>query len=198
MSGQLVVLSGGLDSTVCMALADREPDSPPLALTFDYGQRHRNELDHAAGVAYAINGVALVVQGRLAEADSLLQQAERTRLAWLAIWVPPLPGLTGQAVFGYHMVVQRQPPPPLPPWPEALITVSVVYAIASVVLLVRTHGRLTDVNELGSDLAAADRLPASTTRTKIAMAESRSNFHPSVFRNRYYWFWLIPPHFRRV
>ncbi|MDQ1436943.1 MAG: 7-cyano-7-deazaguanine synthase [Acidimicrobiaceae bacterium] len=43
----LVVLSGGLDSTVCMAVA--EP--PIVALTFDYGQRHRSEIDHAAGVA---------------------------------------------------------------------------------------------------------------------------------------------------
>jgi hypothetical protein len=71
----------------------------------------------------------------------------RTRLAWLAIWVPLVPGLVGQAVFGYHMVVLRGPPPPLPPWAEALIAVSVVYAIASVVVLVRNYGQLTDVNE---------------------------------------------------
>jgi 7-cyano-7-deazaguanine synthase len=45
--GSLVILSGGLDSTVCMAVAE-----PPLvALTFHYGQRHWNEIDHAAGVA---------------------------------------------------------------------------------------------------------------------------------------------------
>ena len=44
---ELVVLSGGLDSTVCMAVAT----SPSVALTFDYGQRHWNEIDHAAGVA---------------------------------------------------------------------------------------------------------------------------------------------------
>jgi 7-cyano-7-deazaguanine synthase len=62
VSGQLVVLSGGLDSTVCMALADRESDSPPLALTFDYGQRHRNELDHAAGVAGHYRSEHLVVE----------------------------------------------------------------------------------------------------------------------------------------
>jgi 7-cyano-7-deazaguanine synthase len=43
----LVVLSGGLDSTVCMALA---PDRA-VALTFNYGQRHWHEVDHAAGVA---------------------------------------------------------------------------------------------------------------------------------------------------
>jgi hypothetical protein len=41
--------------------------------------------------------------------------------------------------------------------------------------------RLTDVNELGSDRAAADRLPASTARTKAAMADIRS-IDPSVFR----------------
>jgi 7-cyano-7-deazaguanine synthase len=51
VSGHLVILSGGLDSTVCMALAHRESGTPPLALTFDYGQRHRTELDRAAGVA---------------------------------------------------------------------------------------------------------------------------------------------------
>jgi 7-cyano-7-deazaguanine synthase len=62
VAGQLVVLSGGLDSTVCMALADRESDSPPLALTFDYGQRHRNELDHAAGVAGHYRAEHLVVE----------------------------------------------------------------------------------------------------------------------------------------
>jgi hypothetical protein len=71
----------------------------------------------------------------------------RTRLAWLAIWLPLVPGLVGQAVFGYHMVVERRPPPPLPPWPEALIAVSVAYAIASVVVLVRNYGRLIDINE---------------------------------------------------
>jgi len=51
MAGHLVLLSGGLDSTVCMAIARRESESPPLALTFDYGQRHRAELDRSAGIA---------------------------------------------------------------------------------------------------------------------------------------------------
>jgi 7-cyano-7-deazaguanine synthase len=62
MAGQLVVLSGGLDSTVCMALADRQSEAPPLALTFDYGQRHRTELDRAAGVAGRYRSEHLVVQ----------------------------------------------------------------------------------------------------------------------------------------
>jgi 7-cyano-7-deazaguanine synthase len=62
MAGQLVVLSGGLDSTVCMALASREGPGPPLALTFDYGQRHWTELDRAAGVAGHYRSDHLVVQ----------------------------------------------------------------------------------------------------------------------------------------
>ena len=61
MTRQLVVLSGGLDSTVCMALAADESGEPPLALTFDYGQRHRAELDRAAGIAGHYRSEHLVV-----------------------------------------------------------------------------------------------------------------------------------------
>ncbi len=61
MSGHLVLLSGGLDSTVCMAIARRQAESAPLALTFDYGQRHRTELDRSAGVAGHFRSEHLVV-----------------------------------------------------------------------------------------------------------------------------------------
>jgi len=61
MAADLVVLSGGLDSTVCMALARQESGQPPLALTFDYGQRHRTELDRSAGVAGHYRSEHLVV-----------------------------------------------------------------------------------------------------------------------------------------
>ena len=46
----LVVLSGGLDSTVCMAVAAERAQRRDrlVALTFDYGQRHRIELERAA------------------------------------------------------------------------------------------------------------------------------------------------------
>lgn len=64
--GDLVLLSGGLDSTVCLTLACREAADAgrplPLALTFDYGQRHRVELQRAAAVAAALGCEQLVVE----------------------------------------------------------------------------------------------------------------------------------------
>ena len=46
------LLSGGLDSSTCLALARR--DFECYALSFDYGQRHRIELDAASRVARAL------------------------------------------------------------------------------------------------------------------------------------------------
>jgi 7-cyano-7-deazaguanine synthase len=46
----VVLLSGGLDSMVCAALA-RERGFRVLALTIDYGQRHRVELEAASRIA---------------------------------------------------------------------------------------------------------------------------------------------------
>jgi 7-cyano-7-deazaguanine synthase len=47
------LLSGGLDSAACLALARRDGFAC-YALSFDYGQRHRVELDAAARVAAAL------------------------------------------------------------------------------------------------------------------------------------------------
>jgi 7-cyano-7-deazaguanine synthase len=47
------LLSGGLDSSTCLALARRDGYAC-YALSFDYGQRHRIELEAAARVAAAI------------------------------------------------------------------------------------------------------------------------------------------------
>ena len=47
------LLSGGLDSSTCLALARRE-GFDCYALSFDYGQRHRRELDCAARVAASL------------------------------------------------------------------------------------------------------------------------------------------------
>jgi 7-cyano-7-deazaguanine synthase len=60
MSKAVVLLSGGLDSTVCTALAART-HAEVLALSFDYGQRHRTELERAAAVADHYGAERLVV-----------------------------------------------------------------------------------------------------------------------------------------
>ena len=53
MKTALVLLSGGLDSMVCAALA-REAGFGVVALTIDYGQRHRVELEAAHEIATAL------------------------------------------------------------------------------------------------------------------------------------------------
>ena len=48
--GSVVLLSGGMDSATCLALAAR--DAPPVhALTVDYGQRHAREIRSARALA---------------------------------------------------------------------------------------------------------------------------------------------------
>jgi 7-cyano-7-deazaguanine synthase len=56
MKPAVCLLSGGLDSATCLALARRDGFAC-YALTFDYGQRHRAELDAAAKVATSVGAV---------------------------------------------------------------------------------------------------------------------------------------------
>ncbi len=53
----VVLSSGGLDSTTCLAIACADGFAPLYSLSFDYGQRHRFELEAAARVA-RVYGVA--------------------------------------------------------------------------------------------------------------------------------------------
>ncbi len=53
MDKAVCLLSGGLDSATCLALARREGYAC-YALSFDYGQRHKIELEAAARVAKAL------------------------------------------------------------------------------------------------------------------------------------------------
>lgn len=56
MKPAVVLLSGGLDSTTTLAVAQREGFAPH-AMTFRYGQRHAREVEAARDVAHA-SGVA--------------------------------------------------------------------------------------------------------------------------------------------
>jgi 7-cyano-7-deazaguanine synthase len=47
----IILLSGGLDSATCLAIARAEGFAPLYTLAFDYGQRHRFELTAAARLA---------------------------------------------------------------------------------------------------------------------------------------------------
>jgi len=50
----IILSSGGLDSTTCLAIARADGFGPIYSLSFDYGQRHRQELAAAAAVARAM------------------------------------------------------------------------------------------------------------------------------------------------
>ncbi|MCI0703596.1 MAG: 7-cyano-7-deazaguanine synthase QueC [Planctomycetia bacterium] len=56
MSKAVVLLSGGLDSTTALAVAKRE-GFECYALSVDYGQRHRVELERAADIAKALGAI---------------------------------------------------------------------------------------------------------------------------------------------
>jgi 7-cyano-7-deazaguanine synthase len=78
---QLVILSGGLDSTSALALTlagpDPHEDERVAAISFDYGQRHRRELHAAAGVAghYGIGHRVVELHGLL-HGSALLGEVE--------------------------------------------------------------------------------------------------------------------------
>jgi hypothetical protein len=71
----------------------------------------------------------------------------RTRLAWSAVWIPIVPGLAGQVVFGYFTIVLGRPAPTRLPWAQSLLVAGVAYVIAALGVVVLTYRRLTEVNE---------------------------------------------------
>lgn len=56
MKKAVVLLSGGLDSTTCLAIAKQKGFSC-YALSFDYGQKHRSELEAAKNIAKNLGAV---------------------------------------------------------------------------------------------------------------------------------------------
>ncbi|WP_026961291.1 7-cyano-7-deazaguanine synthase QueC [Alicyclobacillus herbarius] len=82
MAQAVVILSGGLDSTTCMGMA-QAAGYELLPITFDYGQRHRIELEKAKAVA-AYYGV---VEHRVIRLD-FLGQFGGSALTDLSLAVP--------------------------------------------------------------------------------------------------------------
>lgn len=60
MQRAVILLSGGLDSATCLAIAKAD-GFEPYALSFRYGQRHSVELEAAACVAEALGAVRHVI-----------------------------------------------------------------------------------------------------------------------------------------
>jgi 7-cyano-7-deazaguanine synthase len=85
----IVLLSGGLDSTTCLAIAQAEGFTP-VALSFRYGQRHTVELDcarrtaEAAGVEHLVADVDLAAFGGSALTDAAIAVPKHDDVADLA------------------------------------------------------------------------------------------------------------------
>lgn len=60
MAEAIVLLSGGLDSSTVLAMA-KEDGFDVVALTFDYGQRHRRELESAKKIAKSLGAQEHIV-----------------------------------------------------------------------------------------------------------------------------------------
>ena len=111
----VVLVSGGLDSATTLAIA-REQGFACHALTFDYGQRHRSELDAAGRVAGAL-GVAehRIIRldlsaeggfGRSALTDAIAVPKDRQDMSGIPVtYVPARNTIFLSVALGYAEVV---------------------------------------------------------------------------------------------
>ncbi len=86
----IVLFSGGLDSTTCLAIAQAEGFTP-IALSFRYGQRHTVELEcaaslaAAAGVEHIISDIDLAAFGGSALVDDSIEVPKHSDLDAVAV-----------------------------------------------------------------------------------------------------------------
>jgi len=93
-----------------------------------------------------------------------------------AMWVPMVPGLAGQALFGYYTIIEGRPIPWNWPWGQMLLVVSSAYTVTAIVAVVRTYRALTDLNErrrvrivmIGSLIGIAGGVPVLLTYWSLA------------------------------
>lgn len=110
----VVLLSGGLDSAVCLAAARREGRSCH-ALSFDYGQRHRIEIDaarrlaDAAGVPHKLINLDLRAVGGSALTSDVDVPKDREGLDTIPITYVPARNLTFLSLaLGYAEVLDAR------------------------------------------------------------------------------------------
>ncbi|MDB5295416.1 MAG: queC [Phycisphaerales bacterium] len=91
----IVLASGGLDSTTCLAIAKADGYGPVYTMAFDYGQRHRHELAAAERVArhygvaeHRVVTIDLRQFGRSALTDDALAVPKNRDEAAMAAGVP--------------------------------------------------------------------------------------------------------------
>ena len=84
----IVLASGGLDSTTCLAIAKHANYRPLFSLSFDYGQRHRHELTAAEAIAgrfsvaqHKVISIDLRQFGRSALTDNIAVPKDRDESA---------------------------------------------------------------------------------------------------------------------
>ena len=72
MTKAIVVFSGGLDSTTCLALAQQQHEEV-IALSFDYGQRHAIELQHAKAITrdYGLEHIIVKIENNIFQGSAL-------------------------------------------------------------------------------------------------------------------------------
>jgi len=113
MKKAVVLLSGGLDSMVCAGLA-REQGFSPLALTVDYGQRHRVELDAARAIAaqlaerHVILDLDLTRFGGSALTDDIAVPKQGVALGIPATYVPARNTILLSLALGWGEVVEAR------------------------------------------------------------------------------------------
>lgn len=90
----VVLLSGGMDSSTALAMTLKR-GSGVIALTFEYGQRHRKEIDAARAVAkhfgvtdHRIASIDLTAVGGSALTDHRIPVPERRRLKEIGTGIP--------------------------------------------------------------------------------------------------------------
>ena len=85
----VVLLSGGLDSTLCLFRALSDEDASVSAITFDYGQTHQVEVARSQRIAHAVSVPLEVVQAwsfEVGEPGSVMPGRNALFLSYAANW----------------------------------------------------------------------------------------------------------------